>query len=136
MRDCFTGNPFRVADAQVQVLQFKLGCQFQGMIIGRCGEKKASIVARTGGENVSNIFILHGSGRRPGEKKPRRSGAKDALSRPKPRRKSTGLGQLNLTRFPANCELIIAPNREKPRAASARSLTPFLEPRSLRLWPV
>ena len=52
-------------------------------------------------------------------KKPRRSGAKDALSRHKPRRKSTGLGQLNLTRFPADCELIIVPNREKPRPAAA-----------------
>src|SRR3954463_16390380 len=52
-------------------------------------------------------------------KKPRRSGAKVALSHPKPRRKSTGLGQLSLTRFPANCELIIAPNEEKARPAAA-----------------
>jgi hypothetical protein len=38
-RDCFTGNPFRIADAKVRVLQFQLGCQIQGMIIGRCAEK-------------------------------------------------------------------------------------------------
>ena len=69
------------------MLQFKLGCQFQGMNIGRCGEMaffEEGVDRRPNGrgECAPNIFILHGSGRRPGEKKPRRSGAKDALSRP------------------------------------------------------
>ena len=121
------------------MLQFKLGYQFQGMIIGRCGEMaffEEGVDRRPNGRGeCANIFILHGSGRRRARKSP--AGAGLGCSVPSQTQEEVdGVGTIEPYAIPRNCELIIAPNREKPRAASARSLTPFLEPRSLRLWPV
>ena len=65
-------------------------------------------------------------------KKLRRSGAKAASVPSQTQEEVDRVGTIEPYAIPRNCELIIAPNREKPRAASARSLTPFLEPRSLR----